>query len=157
MKTRAPNPHDLVEALRPLQDYFPEATAGFLSRLAWEIWQLEITGFTHFGGPEIMAWWLVQRCTPRPAMTRAKIRKLQRMCGGSQKTLDLLVAVAEENSRPRRWADGWTFLELCSYMTRLRAERRAANFGGAVPKYDTPAHHAVTHQVAAATMAKNIG
>lgn len=82
MKTRTPNPYDLVEALRPLQDYFPEATAGFLSRLAWEIWQLEITGFTHFGGPEIMAWWLVQRCTPRPAMTRAKIRKLQRMCGG---------------------------------------------------------------------------
>lgn len=130
MKTRIPNPYELVEQLRPLGVIFPEATPGFLSRLAWQVWQLEVTGATHFGGPDILAWWIVQRCRPRSPLTRAKIRQLQRMCGGSQKTLDLLVAVAEDHSRPRRLATGWDFLELCSYMTRIRAERGVANFGG---------------------------
>jgi hypothetical protein len=119
-----------VEQLRPLGEIFPEATGGFLSKLAWQIWQLEVTGATHFGGPDVLAHWLVQRCQPKAPMTKAKIRQLQRMCGGSQKTIDLLQAMAEEHSRPRRLDCGWSFLELCSYMTRIRAERGVANFGG---------------------------
>lgn len=124
-----PNPYKLVNQLRPLGEIFPEATPGFLSQLAWQIWQMEITGATQFGGPDVLAWWLVQRCIPKAPMTKAKLRKLLQMCGRNQKVLDLLVAMSEEHSRPRRLDCGWSFLELCSYITRLRAESGVAYFG----------------------------
>ena len=56
-------------------------------------------------------------------MSKATIRKIQVMCGGSQKCLDLLVAMTEERSRPKRLKAGWTFDELVGYLSLVKAER----------------------------------
>jgi hypothetical protein len=121
------NPQELVKELGPLMAIFPgRATPGWMGKIAVMIWLLETTGAPRFGGPDVLAWWLVQRCQPRVPLTKAKIRQLQRMCGKSQKTLDLLVAMAEDRSKPNRLGRGWSFLHVNSYLTMLRAERLAS-------------------------------
>lgn len=120
------NPLDLVAELAPLMDVFPgKATRGWLSKTAWRIWELEVLGPPHFGGPDVLAWWLVQRCKPKAPPTKAKAKRLIQMAGGSQKTLDLLVQVAEERSKPNRLGCGWTFMQVNSYLSARRAERLA--------------------------------
>ena len=125
MKTQSNDPKAVAEQLRPLAGYFPKVTKGQLAKLAWRIWQLEATGATHFGGADVLAWWLVQRCQPPPALTKATIRRLQRMCGGSQKSLDLLVAMeVRGRPRPRRLQPGWTFEQIHHYLRLLELERK---------------------------------
>ena len=77
-----------------------------------------------------LAWWLVQRCQPvTHTLTKAKIRKLQRMCVGSQKTLDMLISMEQNKSVPARLRQGWTFLHLNSYLAVLKSER-CGGYGG---------------------------
>jgi hypothetical protein len=123
MKTQTCDPHAVVAELRPLAEIFPQATPNWLAKTAWKVWLLERQRLTHFGGADVLAWWLVCRCQPKPPLTKAKIRKLQRMAGGSQRTMDLLVAVAEGRSTPKRLQTGWTFEQLTSYLRILELER----------------------------------
>lgn len=53
---------DLLAELQPLREIYPgRATKGYLRNLGRQIWILEKTGASHFGGPAVLAWWLVQR------------------------------------------------------------------------------------------------
>lgn len=119
---------ELVNQLRPLMALFPGvATRGWLSKMAWHIWQLEATGATNFGGPDVLAWWLVQRCQPYSPLSKATIRKLQRMCGGSQSTLDRLVKMEQNRRAPTRLQIGWSFERVNSYLSMLRADGATAS------------------------------
>lgn len=114
----------MVRELAPLRFiYRGLATPRWMDWLARTIWALETTGATGFGGPDVLAWWLVQRALPRERMTRATRDKLVRMAGRSQKALDLLVAVWERRSAPTRLQRGWSFMEVTSYVSQLRANR----------------------------------
>lgn len=124
MRLTQKNADALIAELKKLKAIFPKlATPGWLSKMAHLIWALEGSGATRFGGPEILAWWLVQRCMPRARLTKARIATLVRMSGRSQKTLDLLVALDEERWKPSRHDIGWNFLQVNSYLTRCWAER----------------------------------
>lgn len=114
----------MITELAKLQVIFPGlATAGWIRNTATMIWQVCISGPSDFGTPDTLAWWLVQRCQPVVPLSRAKIKQLIRMSGGSQKTMDLLVAIAEERSTPSRLRGGWGFLQVNSYVAKLWAER----------------------------------
>lgn len=39
----------------------PYADPGWINKIARMIWILEFTGVSHFGGPEVFAWYLTDR------------------------------------------------------------------------------------------------
>ena len=39
----------------------PYADPGWIQKIARMIWILELTGVTHFGGPDVFAWYLTDR------------------------------------------------------------------------------------------------
>ena len=120
------NPVLLVEELRPLRDILPGITDKWISKTAWNIWQLEKTGATSFGGPVVLAWWIVQRCQPKAPLTNAQINKLRRKCRGSQHVMNALVGEAQDRGIPRRLRIGWTKADVNKYLWDLQQERGAA-------------------------------
>lgn len=113
----------LVRELSPLRHLYPgKATPRWISWLAGVIWELEETGSPGFGGADILAWWLVQRAMPRERLTRAQGKRLVKMAGRSQKTLDQLISMAENRSAPSRMQRGWSFMQLNTYIAGLKAD-----------------------------------
>ncbi len=52
----------MMTELAPLRALlYPRAGPGYLRDVARQIWILETTGATHFGGPDVFAWYLVSR------------------------------------------------------------------------------------------------
>lgn len=111
---------ELIAHLEELRAIFPGlATVGYLRRLGHTILDLEEGRRPHFGGVHVLAWWLVQRCRPHVPLTKARLHKLALLAGGSQRSMDLLVAAAENRYGPSRLQHGWDFGHLTSYMAQL--------------------------------------
>lgn len=66
-----PTPAALAETRRHLEmlgSLYPECTTGMQRQLFRRVLVLEVLGLTHFGGPEIFAWYLVHRAlSKRPS------------------------------------------------------------------------------------------
>lgn len=53
---------DLMAELQPLRVIYPgRATGLYLKTMARQIWILEKTGATHFGGVAVLGWYVVKR------------------------------------------------------------------------------------------------
>ena len=95
---------ELLASLDELRAIFPEATPMYLRDLGHRLINLEVLGRTRFGGAHVLAWWLVQRCTPSPA------RALGRRWG---------LSAAQAKRQPLRLQQGWGFMRLTTYVAGL--------------------------------------
>ena len=95
---------DLLSSLDELRAIFPEATPMYLRDLGHRLIGLETSGRTRFGGAHVLAWWLVQRCTPAPARALGRQRGL---------------SAAQAKRQPLRLQQGWDFMRLTQYVVSL--------------------------------------
>ena len=94
---------DVLKELEPLRSYYPgKATRGLLGKLADDIVLLEVFGLTHFGGPDVIAWWLV---------LQARKDIVHKDAGGKWR---------DNRGKSRRWC----IERIVGYVDMLKAERR---------------------------------
>ncbi len=95
----------------------------WLRRTLLRIAQLEGDGRGHFGGTSVLAHWLCQRCRPAEPLRKAEIAQARRIAG-SQANFRLILRMMRPNV-PKRLQQGWTAMDVTTYLAQLWSERKA--------------------------------
>lgn len=77
----------------------------------------------NYGGEDVLSWWLAERTAHPVGITRARLKELQRACGGSQSTLNRLIRWDLGEHLSKRFRSGWTAMDVTHYLSILLAEQ----------------------------------